>query len=502
VIRVQEEMREQIGKAKADFPLFTASEDVVQAVKAKMDNRLEGILGQPQTKEETSDAISALKKDLREELGETYEDSDINEAFEKVLKSAMRKKILDEGVRVDGRDPTTIRPISCEVGFVPRTHGSALFTRGETQAMTLATLGSTADEQKLEGIERPGTKSFLHHYNFPPFSTGETWPLRSPKRREIGHGALAERALVTVVPDRDEFPYTIRLVSEVLSSNGSTSMASTCASSMALMDAGVPVEKAIGGIAMGLITEGDRYVILTDIQGIEDALGDMDFKVTGSREGITALQMDIKVAGITQEIMRNALAQAREGRLFILDRMAEAIAEPRSETSAYAPRITVLKINPEKIGAVIGPGGKTIRGITEETEAEIDIEEDGTVFIAAPDQESGKKAESMVRALTEEAELGKIYTGTVVRTAPYGAFVEILPKQEGLVHISQLADYRVPSVEDVVKVGDEIMVMVTNIDREGKIRLSRQAVLEGWSLEEARERDRKPKGRSRSRRNR
>ena len=504
VIRIQEKMREEIGKAKLDLPVHSLDPAVVQAVEAALDGKLSAIIGSPISKSEMNSTIDSLRHGVMEKLAQDFEPSDLREAFDKVYKAQTRKKVLEEGVRLDGRAPKTIRPISCEVGLIPRTHGSGLFTRGETQALTLATLGSVGDELKVDTLENPRTKRFFHHYNFPPFSTGEAYRLSGPRRRSIGHGALAERALLPMVPTTDEFPYTIRLVSEVLSSNGSTSMASTCASALALMDAGVPIQDAVGGIAMGLISEGDRYVILSDIQGAEDALGDMDFKVTGTRVGITALQMDIKISGLSHEIMSEALSQAREGRLHILAKMHEAIEKPNTELSPYAPRITIIKINPEKIGTVIGPGGKMIRSIIEQTGAQIDIEDDGSVFISAPDGPSGMRAEEIVRGLTAEAEIGKIYTGKVVRTAPFGAFIEFMPGREGLVHISQLADYRVPSVEDVVQVGDEVMVMVINVDAEGKIRLSRQAVLEGWTAEEAMARDRKPSGgsggRDRSRR--
>jgi polyribonucleotide nucleotidyltransferase len=405
---------------------------------------------------------------------------------------------LTEQRRVDGRDLTTVRPITCEVGILPRTHGSGLFTRGETQALTIATLGTVSDAQRLDGLDTEETKRYMHHYNFLPYSVGETRFLRGPSRRDVGHGALAERALLPVLPDEEQFPYTIRLVSEVLSSNGSTSMASVCGCTLALMDAGVPIRSPVAGIAMGLVKEGEQYAVLSDIQGIEDHMGDMDFKVAGTREGITALQMDIKTSGLSHEILEQALAQAHEGRLFILDKMQEVISEARPDLSPYAPRITLIKIDPEKIGAVIGPGGKTIRKIIEETGVKIDVEDDGTVYIASTDNAGSQKAVQIIEGLTEEAEIGKIYTGKVVRTTDFGAFVEILPGQDGMVHISQLADYRVPSVEDVVRVGDEIMVMVIDIDRDGKIKLSRQAVLEGWTAAEARERDRKPSRRGRS----
>ena len=501
VIRVQQQMAQEIGKAKAEFPLLVPDESVLEAVKAYLGDRLAQLLAQGLSKSDFSPALHALQDEVTEALGETYEAREIGDAFDKILKAEIRKRVVETGERPDGRGPKEIRSINCEVGLIPRAHGSGLFSRGETQVLTVATLGSVGDELRMDTLEDTGTKRYLHHYNFPPFSTGEAYPLRGPRRREIGHGALAERALMPVLPKSDQFPYTIRLVSEVLSSNGSTSMASTCASTLALMDAGVPVRDSVGGIAMGLISEGDKYVVLSDIQGLEDALGDMDFKVTGTDKGITALQMDMKVRGLGQQVLREALQQALEGRLFILDKMRQAIEAPRKQLSPYAPLITIIHINPEKIGAVIGPGGKMIRSIVEETGAQIDIEDDGSVFISAPDGPSGKRAEEIIRGLTEEPEIGRIYTGKVVRTAPFGAFIEFMPGQEGMVHISQLADYRVPSVEDVVHVGDEVMVMVTNVDADGKVRLSRQAVLEGWTAEEAREHDRVPSGGSdRSRR--
>jgi len=375
--------------------------------------------------------------------------------------------------------------------LLPRVHGSGLFTRGETQVLSVVTLGTSSDEQMLDTISSTDSKRYMHHYNFPPFSVGETRPMRGPGRREIGHGALAERALVPVLPGEEDFPYALRVVSEVLSSNGSSSMASVCGSTLALMDAGVPVSKPVAGIAMGLVMENDQYAVLSDIQGMEDHLGDMDFKVAGTREGVTALQMDIKVSGLSDQVLSEALSQAREGRLFILDRMAEAIAEPRAQLSPHAPRITMLKIDVSKIGAVIGPGGKTVRGIIEATGVKIDIEDDGTVLIASDDAAAAEEARARVEALVQEAVVGQIYTGKVVRTTDFGAFVEIFPGTDGLVHISQLADYRVESVEDAVHVGDEVMVMVTDVEPgSGRIRLSRQAVLEGWTPEEARERDR------------
>jgi polyribonucleotide nucleotidyltransferase len=459
------------------------------------------LLEENHTKEALDTALNTLRDELIQDFAEdeSVGPKDIAYVLDQEFKNAARQRVLDRGVRLDGRDATTVRPISAEVGLLPRTHGSGLFSRGETQVLTIATLGTPREEQTLDTLGPNETKRYIHHYNFPPYSTGEAGFMRGPKRREIGHGALAERALLSMIPEEEMFPYTLRLVSEVLSSNGSTSMASVCASTLSLMDAGVPIKAPVSGVAMGLVTQGERYAILTDIQGVEDALGDMDFKVAGTRQGINALQMDIKIRGLSYEIMEKALAQAREGRLYILDRMLEAINEPRPNLSPYAPRIITIQIDPDKIGKIIGPGGKTVRAIQEETGVKIDIGEDGTVFIASADGEASEHAVQMVEALTEEAEVGKIYTGKVVRTTDFGAFVEILPGVDGLVHISQLADYRVPSVEDVVRVGDEIMVMVIDIDGEGKIRLSRQAVLEGWTADEARERDRRRPSGGRSR---
>jgi polyribonucleotide nucleotidyltransferase len=495
IIALQEEMRQQVGKPKAGYQSFAVSEGLRQIVAERLDGRIKQVLDETSGKEERNKALDAAQDELVAELGNDYQGRNIEEVFNDLLKAEVRRQILYQGVRPDGRGRQEIRPISCEVGISPRAHGSGLFNRGETQVLTISTLGTPREEQPLDGLYPEESKRFMHHYNFPPYSTGETGRLRGPGRREIGHGALAERALLPVVPPEEEFPYTIRLVSEVLSSNGSTSMASVCGSTLALMDTGVPIKAPVAGIAMGLVKDGDQYCILTDILGIEDHLGDMDFKVAGTREGITALQMDIKVKGLSYEIMAEALAQAKEARFFILDKMLEVLPEARPHLSPYAPRITIVKIDPEMIGAVIGPGGKIIRHIQEETGVKIDIEDDGSVYIASTDGPSAERAREMVQALVEKPEIGKIYTGKVVRIEDYGAFVEILPGQDGMVHISQLADYRVPSVRDVVRVGDEIMVMVIDIDREGKIKLSRQAVLAGWTAEEAREHDRKPSGR-------
>jgi len=399
--------------------------------------------------------------------------------FSLVQKKTVRRVVLDEGIRIDGRGLTDIRPISVEVGLVPRAHGSGLFTRGETQALTIATLGSSSDVQRIDTISPETEKRYLHHYNFPPYSTGENKPMRGPSRRDIGHGHLAERALVPVLPDPDEFPYVIRLVSECVTSNGSTSMASTCGSTLALMDAGVPIKAPVAGAAMGLISEPDgRYVVLTDILGKEDSIGDMDFKVTGTRDGVTALQMDIKVQGISEAIIRDGLKQALAARLTILDKMTEVIPETRSEMSDFAPRIITIKINPEKIRDIIGKGGSMIRKIQEETHTEINVEDDGTVEIAAVSGENSRKAIQWIESLTREVEVGSLYLGKVTRIMGFGAFVEILPGKEGLVRIGELADYHVPSVEDVVSVGDEVMVVVTEIDRQGRVNLSRKAAMQ------------------------
>ena len=500
MIALQEEMRKAIGKPKRGYTSFALPEELDEIVAGRVSDKLRQVLATTVIKEERAGAIDQVRDELLKELGEEYDPQDVSKVFYNLMRNIVRAAILKEDRRPDGRDSVTIRPLSSQVGLSPRAHGSGLFTRGETQVLTVATLGTPRDAKTLDDLYPDETKRYMHHYNFPPYATGEARFLRGTSRREIGHGALAERALLPLIPPENEFPYTLRLVSEVLASNGSSSMASVCGSTLALMDAGVPIERPVSGIAMGLVMEGEEYRILTDIQGLEDFMGDMDFKVAGTRKGITALQMDIKVKGISFEIMTQALAQAQEGRNKILDSMLQAISEPRPDLSPYAPRITIIKIDPEKIGSIIGPGGKIIRGIQEETGVKIDIEDDGSVFIASEDGPAAKRARAMIEALVEEPETGQIYTGKVVRTTNFGAFVEFLPGKDGLVHISQLANYRVPSVEDVVKVGDEIMVMVTNVDSEGKVRLSRQAVLEGWTLEEARENDQG--GRSRGSSNR
>jgi polyribonucleotide nucleotidyltransferase len=497
VIEVQRRMAEEIGKPKNTYTYSVIDPALQQAVHSWGEGRIWSTINGAKSKHQLAEALDSLRSEIGERLGETYAPEEVEAAFDEVVREDVRRGVLADNHRLDGRDMRTVRPISCEVGLLPRAHGSGLFNRGETQVLSIATLGTASDEQMLDGLGTQESKRFMHHYNFPPYSTGETRFLRGPRRREIGHGVLAETALSPVVPPPDQFPYTIRLVSEVLSSNGSTSMASLCARTLALMDAGVPIKAPVAGMAMGLITEGDRHVILTDIMGKEDALGDMDFKVAGTRQGITALQMDLKISKIEADVMREALQRAKEARLFALDRMEETIGQAREDLSPYAPRITMLKIDTEKIGLLIGPGGKTIRKIIDETGVKIDVEDDGTVLVASTDAEGSKKAVEIIQALTEEPEIGRTYTGTVKRVTDFGAFVEILPGTDGLVHISQLADYHVASVEDVVHVGDEIMVMVVDIDAENKIRLSRRAVLEGWTPEQAREMDRKPAQRRR-----
>ena len=401
----------------------------------------------------------------------------IKEAFHKTEKEVLRKAILEEGKRTDGRGPRDIRPITCEVGLLPRTHGSALFTRGQTQALVVATLGTSDDEQRLDDLQGEASKRFMLHYNFPPFCVGEVEFLRGPGRREIGHGYLAERALAPVIPGDEKFPYTIRIVSDILESNGSSSMATVSGSTLALMDAGVPIKAPVAGIAMGLIKEGDKIAILSDISGIEDHLGDMDFKVAGTRSGITAVQMDIKIKGITPEIFAQALAQAREGRLHILDKMLEVLPEPRKQLSPYAPRILTFYINKDKIRDVIGPGGKVIRGIVEETGVKIDIDDDGKINIFSTDEESANKALRIIQGIAQQVEEGKIYLGTVKRIVDYGAFVEILPGTDGLLHISQISDRHIRNVTDELQEGDEVLVKVLEVDKQGKIRLSRKAAL-------------------------
>ncbi|GAB4504001.1 MAG: polyribonucleotide nucleotidyltransferase [Anaerolineales bacterium] len=499
LIEAQLKMQAEVGKPKREGTFNLPDEQLSKQVFERVSGPMNALLDKPLTKNEFYEGMTALKEEVVAELcpatGETLASdspspASVREAFDQAEAAIVRERILSRGMRPDGRGPKDIRPIWCEVDLSPRAHGSGLFTRGETQVLTLATLGTLGEAQEIDSLSPIDSKRYLHHYNFPPYSTGEVKPLRGQSRREVGHGALAERALEPVIPAEETFPYTLRLVSEVLSSNGSSSMASVCGSTLALMDAGVPIKAPVAGVAMGLITDQNgRYQVLTDIQGAEDHLGDMDFKVAGTEQGITALQMDIKISGLRANIMKEALEQAREARLFILSKMLEVIPQPRPALKDHAPRIITVKIPVDKIGALIGPGGKNIRALQEETGTRIDIEEDGTVYIAGVEGEGARLAQEHIEALSETAEIGRIYTGKVVRIEPFGAFVEILPGTDGLVHISQLDSERVESVEEVVSLGDEITVMITDIDPTGKIRLSRAAVLEGWSAEEARERD-------------
>ncbi|MFC1970367.1 polyribonucleotide nucleotidyltransferase [Chloroflexota bacterium] len=478
IIQLQDQFQKAAGKPKVEVPVNMLSSEMISAVADVADERLAQAFDIAD-RAQREQAMAGLKAELRDKFGETYREKDILEALDKRHKYVLRTRILDKGQRIGGRGITEIRPISCEVGLLPRTHGSGLFTRGQTQVLTITTLGSTRKEQMLDGLGIEESKRFMHHYNFPGFSNGEVRRGGTTSRREIGHGALAERALAPVLPAVGDFPYTIRLVSEVLSSNGSTSMASVCAGSLSLMDAGIPVKSAVAGIAMGLITgDDDKFVVLTDLEGQEDFNGDMDFKIAGTRSGVTAIQMDTKLKGLSLEIIEKTLAQGKEGRLFILDKMEATISGSRPEVSRYAPRMHKMKIDQSKIGAVIGSGGKTIRSIIEETKASIDVSDDGTVVIGSPDMEATQKAIAIIEGLTKDIEVGSAYTGKVSRILDFGAMVEILPGKEGLVHISELADYRVGKVEDEVKLGDEVMVKVINVDNLGRVNLSRRAVLD------------------------
>ena len=481
IIELQEQLQQACGRPKVEAPISEVNPEVISAISPMVDGKLAQTLNQPE-KLQREQALSDLKSVLVESLAESFPEEDIIAAFETKVRAEIRSNLLDKAQRIDGRGLTDVRPVSCEVGLLPRTHGSALFTRGQTQVLTITTLGSTRKEQMLDGLGLEESKRFIHHYNFPPFSSGEVKRIGTPGRREIGHGALVERAIAPVLPEDEDFPYTIRLVSEILSSSGSTSMASVCASSLSLMDAGIPTKAAVAGVAMGLVTgEEGNYVILTDIEGIEDAYGDMDFKVAGTAKGITAIQLDIKLKGISTEILGKALNQARQARLSILETMQQTISSSRPELSRYAPRMYKITIGPDKIGSVIGTGGRVIRSIIDETKTTIDIDSEGTVIIGSPDEEAARKAIAIIEGLTKEVELGTIYTGKVTRLMDFGAFVEILPGKEGLVHISELAEYRVAKVEDIVKVGDEVMVKVINIDELGRINLSRRAVFEKLS---------------------
>lgn len=478
LIALQDRIVKAAGKPKGDFPIHKAPDELVAAVRSASVGKIREVLGTPDKMTRES-ALDDVAKEVKEALAPQFPDNagDIGETFKTVLREEVRKMILDDGRRPDGRKPTEVRPITCEVGLLPRTHGSGLFTRGQTQVLTTATLGSVGDIQTIDSPGSETEKRYLHHYNFPSYSVGEVRPLRGPGRRDIGHGALAERALLPVLPDENDFPYTIRTVSEVLESNGSTSMGSVCGSTLALMDAGVPLKSPVSGVAMGLIKEGARFTVLTDIQGVEDFYGDMDFKVAGTKKGVTAIQMDIKASGLDRAIVTKALEQAREGRAHILGKMLETIPAPRPELSPFAPRIVILTIHPDKIREVIGPGGKIINKIIAETNTKIDIEDDGRIFVAGVSQEGTARAIKMIEDITRDVEVGKTYKGRVTRVTPFGAFVEVLPGKEGLVHISRLAEERVEKTEDVCNVGDEITVKVTEIDNLNRINLSRKEAL-------------------------
>ena len=484
LIAIQHELVQMIGgpPQKFDYPPKAVSADFEAAVRERASSKVEEALALP-NKEERNQALSALKESVTADLQdeETFAEhlDDLSSVMKILEKETMRRQILERGERIDGRGLSDVRPISADVGILPRTHGSALFTRGQTQALCVATLGTIRDEQRIDSIDvrEETSKSFMLHYNFPSFSVGEVRPFRGPGRREIGHGMLAERAIQSLLPAYDEFPYTIRIVSDILESNGSSSMATVCGGSLSLMDAGVPLRGPCAGVAMGLVKEGDSVAILTDILGIEDALGDMDFKVAGTADGITAIQMDIKTDGLSLDTMREALGRAREGRMHILEVMRQTLAEPRSEMSQYAPRIMTIQINPEKIGEVIGPKGKTIRSIQEQTGAQINIEDTGVVTVSSVSGEAAENARAMVEAIVEEPEVGRIYEGVVKNTTTFGAFVEIIPGTEGLCHISELEEGRTENTEDVVQPGDVVQVKLLAVDERGRLKLSRRAAM-------------------------
>jgi polyribonucleotide nucleotidyltransferase len=480
LIEFQEKITAEIGKEKMEVVLFEVDKELEAEVRKMCEEDMIKAIQVPE-KHAREDAINAVKNEVLAKYEEQEADEDtikqVKQILDNIVKNEVRRLITEEKIRPDGRKVDEIRPLSSEIGILPRTHGSGLFTRGQTQALSVCTLGALGDVQILDGLGIEEEKRFMHHYNFPSFSVGETGPMRGPGRREIGHGALGERALEPVIPSEKEFPYTVRLVSEVLESNGSTSQASICASTLAMMDAGVPIKAPVAGIAMGLVKSGDHYTILTDIQGMEDHLGDMDFKVAGTPNGVTALQMDIKIKGLSREILEEALQQAKKGRMQILDSMLKTISKPREQLSKYAPKILTLTINPEKIRDVIGPSGKQINKIIEETGVKIDIEQDGTIFISSVDEEMNQKAKAIIEDIVREVEVGQLYLGKVKRIEKFGAFVEIFNGKDGLVHISELAEERVGKVEDVVSIGDEILVKVTEIDKQGRVNLSRKAVL-------------------------
>ncbi len=487
IVDAIEELVKLAGKPKITIePPPTPRDAAVAAMNDDVRNRVRTAVFAGYEKGERDKAVGVIQGEVAATLPDDVPSGEVRDAFDAMVDEVFRKGVLKENVRADGRQRNEVRPITTEVGVLPRTHGTGLFTRGQTQVLSVVTLGSLSDEQRLDSLGPIGTKRYLHHYNFPPYSVGEVKRVGTPGRREIGHGALAERALEPMIPSKDDFPYTIRVVSEALSSNGSTSMGSVCGSTLGLMDAGVPIKAPVAGVAMGLIMDADGdYAVLTDIQGIEDHLGDMDFKVAGTAEGITALQMDIKIKGITPAIMREAMAQAKEARLFILDKILSTISIHRENMSPFAPRMIKINIPVDKIGAIIGPGGKTIRAIIAETKATIDVQDDGTVFIGSPNENSLASARSKIEGLTKEAEVGTIFKGKVVRSTNFGAFVEILPGKDGLVRLGELAEEPVQRVEDAVNVGDEVSVMVIEVDRLGRINLSRRAVLAGMTPEEA-----------------
>ncbi len=474
IINLQEEFKRTYGKEKAEIECKKIDPALQQKIEELSKDRLNNVYKLTK-KEEREEEVDLLFRELEAKLTEEgYEAVDIKMGLLEVEKEQVRRKISVDGVRIDGRGFKDIRPISCEVAVLPRTHGSSLFTRGQTQSLAVTTLGAGDDEQMIEALEGKKYKTFMLHYSFPPFSVGETTPVRGPGHREIGHGALAEKALLAVMPSKEKFPYTIRVVSEILESNGSSSMASVCAAALSLMDAGVPINNAVGGIALGLVKEDNKAVILTDIAGLEDHFGDMDFKVAGTVKGVTAVQMDLKIDGIDLDLLNKCLAQAKEARLFILDKMKGALESPRQELSSYAPRIEIIKVNPEKIGGLIGPGGKTIKKIIASTGASIDIQDDGSVFVSSTDPAKSQEAIRMIRGITDDIEVNRIYIGKVKRIMPFGAFCEIAPGKEGLVHVSELAKSFVKDVESVVKLGDEIKVKVIGIDELGRINLSKK----------------------------
>jgi len=479
IVEFQNEIAKACGKEKREVKLFQVPEDLDRAIRSYAAEKLDAAVRNPDKLKRDED-IAAVKAEVVEHFIEEYPEAtkEIAYVLHKMTKEIVRRMITHEKIRPDGRGLEEVRPVSCEVGILPRTHGSGLFTRGQTQILTITTLGSLGDEQIIDGLGPEMAKHYIHQYNFPGYSVGEARPARGPGRREIGHGALAERALVPVIPPVEEFPYTIRLVSEVLESNGSSSMGSVCGSTLSLMQAGVPIKRPVSGVAMGLVKDGEHYTILTDIQGMEDALGDMDFKVAGTTEGVTAIQMDIKIAGITREILSSALAQAKRGRSFILGKMLEVIDKPAAELSPYAPRVTTLKIDVDKIRDVIGTGGKVVKKIIDETGVAVDIHEDGNIFITSTDAEGMARAVQMIEDIVREVEVGEIYTGKVTRIMKFGAFVEVLPGKEGLCHISQLANRRVEKVEDVVQIGDQLTVKVVEIDDKGRINVSHKATLQ------------------------